>query len=66
MAKKTVIVTPVQVRAAKLLMKIDAKRGRESHPAVRAIANARRLRTDEMDGEHASASALDGLRRSTS
>ncbi|MDQ1698188.1 MAG: hypothetical protein QOG34_51, partial [Frankiaceae bacterium] len=30
MAKKTVIVTPVQVRAAKLLMKIDAKRGRES------------------------------------
>jgi hypothetical protein len=43
-ANKTLIVTPAQVRAAKLIMKIDARRGRESTRAVRAIANATPLR----------------------
>ena len=42
MAKKTLVVTPVQVRAAKLIMKIDARLGRESTPAIQAIANATR------------------------
>jgi hypothetical protein len=51
--KKTLIVTPVQVRAAKLIMKIDARRGRESRPAIKAIANARRLRPDELHRESA-------------
>jgi hypothetical protein len=46
MPKKTLVVTPVQVRAAKLLMKIDARRGRETAKAVRAIANARPLRVE--------------------
>jgi hypothetical protein len=45
MTRKTLIVTPVQVRAAKLIMKIDARRGRGSSRAVRAIANAKPVRS---------------------
>ncbi len=41
MPTRTVVATRTEVRAAKLRLKVDAKLGRASDPAVVAIANAR-------------------------
>jgi hypothetical protein len=40
--KRTVHVTPAQVAAAQLRVKLDGKLGRETPPAVVSIANAKR------------------------
>ena len=41
MEDETIAVTPMQVRGARLRMKVDALRGEESSPAIKAMANAR-------------------------
>lgn len=49
---RIVKVTPAQVHAAKLKVKLSASTGRSVSPSVTAIANARKAGTRDLDSVH--------------